>query len=67
MRTVGYIPEEESVTAASTGIETQINDTPQIPGSETPTPPEPKADGTGTPATPEEPKADPGKKGKKKE
>ncbi|MGP1430921.1 MAG: hypothetical protein ACTTJ8_01140 [Treponema sp.] len=54
MRTVGYIPEEESVTAASTGIEEQTKDTPQIPGSE-------------TPATPEEPKDDPGKKGKKKE
>ena len=66
MRTVGYIPEEESATAASTGIKTQINDTPQIPGSETPIPPEPKADGTGTP-TPPEPKDDPGKKGKKKE
>ena len=67
MRTVGYIPEEESVTAASTGIEEQTKDTPQIPGSETPTPPEePKPEETET-VTPPEPKDAPEKKSKKKE
>ena len=66
MRTVGYIPEEELVTAASTGIEEQTKDTPQIPGSETPAAPEePKPEETETVTPPEEPKDDPGKKGKK--
>lgn len=65
MRTVGYIPEE--------GAEQEVTEQ-----TGTPTPPEPKADGTETPATPEssadtssttpsEPKADTGKRGGKKE
>ena len=56
MRTVGYIPEE--------GAEQEVTE--QV---GTPTPPEPKDDGTGTPVPPEpsEPKADTGKKGGKKE
>ena len=53
MRTVGYIPEE--------GAEQKVTKR-----GGTPTPPEPKDDGTGTPVPPEPP-ADIGKKGGKKE
>ena len=56
MRTVGYIPKK----GAEQKVTEQVG---------TPTPPEIKADGTGTPVPPEppEPKADTGKKGGKKE
>ena len=59
MRTVGYIPNEDAEQKKKPVTE-QVG---------TPTPPEIKAGGTGTPTPPEppEPKDDPVKKGGKKE